>query len=91
MNITTEDRAALELARAVIDRILGSAAPTPEVSEPPPDEPKWMKLKDYCVSRSIGRRTLDRLIAQGFPTKGVGHSRRVVVADADAWMERRRG
>lgn len=92
LQLSPDDRATLLAARAVIDRLLGDE---PEMGscttqEAPPEEPKWMKLIDYARSRQIGRRTLDRLIADGFPTKGSGHLRRVAVADADAWLERRR-
>lgn len=90
VTISPEDRALLAGARSVIDRILGAqpeASRAEEAAAPP--EPKWMKLTDYARSRSIGRRTLDVYIAQGLPTKGRGKSRRVIVASADEWLEKR--
>ncbi len=91
IQLTDEERATLGAARAILDRLLASGCDTDVASrhEQPTEEPKWMRLTDYARARSIGRRSLDRYIANGFPTKGAGHSRRVVVADADAWLERR--
>lgn len=89
MNITPQERAMLEGARAVIDRLLGEQPSAQADVAPPADDPRWMKLCDYARSRSIGRRTLDHYISQGLPTKGRGKSRRVIVAAADEWLEKR--
>jgi hypothetical protein len=91
IQITPEERAVLRHAQMILGRILGEQPAVEAEPAPQVDDPRWMKLSDYARSRSIGRRTLDVYIAQGLPTKGRGKSRRVIVADADSWLEKRRG
>ncbi len=50
-----------------------------------------MSLTGFREARGIKERTLHSYIAQGLPTVGEGRGRKVVVADADAWLANRMG
>ncbi len=65
--------------------------PAPLAAPPPTPEPRWMRLADYARARAISLRTLHNRIAEGLPTSGEGHARRILVADADAWLRMRGG
>ncbi len=83
-------KAELGLMVVKIDALVTAmgGAETPPVAGP---EPRWMTLKDYRAARSIRERTLQGYIAQGLPTIGEGHGRRVVVAEADKWLSAHMG
>jgi hypothetical protein len=64
--------------------LLGATA-TPEISEP-----IYLRVADYAKRVSLSERTVWNFIVQGLPTIGTGRTRRVAVADADAWLRDRR-
>lgn len=82
-------RAELLDVRARVDRAL-ALLPLPMVAnEPTVADPKWMKINDYARRWSMSRSALYARIADGLPTDGSGHNRRILVAEADAWMRKR--
>lgn len=87
-----------EVSRAVdtaLERVLGRGAPLPAPStattsapahEP---EPRRMKVGQYAAARGYVSRTITGLCANGLPHVGRGQSRRILVAEADAWLAER--
>lgn len=88
-SLTPEERVLLIGARAVIDRLLGEEAGPEAEQGPPEEEPTFMRIQEFCRSRSISRRSLDAYIAKGLPVRRHGARMiRVPVAEADAWLEK---
>jgi hypothetical protein len=75
-----------DFATAELAKLPPEPAVTPSTSAP---EPKWMKLTHYARARSMSLKTLYVRISEGLPTVGEGHGRRVIVAEADAWLKTR--
>lgn len=83
-------RAKLLSIRANIDAALAELPANEQIAPAPAkSEPRWMRLGDYATARSFSRRTLHTMIVEGLPTTGDGKGRRVIVAEADAWLSRR--
>jgi hypothetical protein len=76
-------RAELEAIRARIDAILTPAVSTVESK---PDEPRRMRVGAYASARGYAPRTVTRWCAAGMPHVGKRQSRRILVAEADAWI-----
>ncbi len=77
--------------RSEIDALIVESGGTgPSLAKGEPDA-EWMTIGRYCQARSIPRRTLHDRIREGLPTIGEGRDRRVIVAEADAWLAKRKG
>lgn len=73
--------------RAEIDALLaelpdGASAPTPAAAA----AQRFMKLPAFAASRSLSSRTIRDYCDLGMPHQGEGRARRILVAEADAWI-----
>jgi excisionase family DNA binding protein len=77
-------REAREEARRVSVETL-AALPKPE----PAPVVLYMRTGEYAKRRALSKRTIETLIREGLPVTGRGRLRRIPVARADEWLERR--
>ena len=63
----------------------------PELPCPPPPKPvgPFMTVADYAKYRTLSKRTIENLIREGMPVEGRNRARRIRMADADAWIQKR--
>ena len=65
-----------------------AAAPDMLGAEP---APAWLSVEGFAARLGVSRRTVYRMIEEGLPYKRVRRrTRRIPVADADAWIATRR-
>jgi hypothetical protein len=48
-----------------------------------------MTVADYAKYRTLSKRTIENLIREGMPVEGRNRARRIRMADADAWIQKR--
>lgn len=51
-----------------------------------PDTPLAMRPERYAQRTDLSRAQIYKFLAQGMPSLKLGRSRRILVADADAWL-----
>lgn len=86
MSDTGSIRAQLLAARAAVDAALATIGDAPTAL--PPTDPLYLDTDDFAARRSVSRSTVRRWIERGMPHRKVGRIVRVVVKDAEAWLER---
>lgn len=83
-------RAELEAIRARIDATLAQLPAAPAPAPNPLAEPRRMKLSVYASTRGYAPKTVARWCSLGrdpLPHVGQGRARRILVAQADAWID----
>ena len=75
----------LEL-RARIDRLLEEVPTQPTLSVVSTAQ-RYMKVPAYATKTGMSARTIRDYCDLGMPHEGRGHSRRVLVAEADQWIK----
>jgi predicted DNA-binding transcriptional regulator AlpA len=92
LRLTAEDRVILGAAWAVLQRVM--VGPTEEATQaprPPVDDKRFMTIAEFCKFRSLSRRHLYDMIAEGLPVHGKGRDRRVDVPGAMKFLANRSG
>jgi hypothetical protein len=72
--------------RAEIDSMLQELGPAPSVAQAQPGA-RFMKVGDFAAARGFSSRTIRDYCELGMPHRGEGKGRRVLVAEADAWID----
>ncbi len=68
------------------ERIDGIIRELPPAESRPEQASRYMKIPAYAESRGLSPRTIRDYCELGMPHEGEGHSRRVIVAEATAWI-----
>jgi hypothetical protein len=73
--------------KSIVDQfvqdVAESAAPR---QDPPEDGPKWMRIKTFAEAHGYAPRTISRWVRLNMPHIGKGHSCRINVSAAIAWI-----
>lgn len=93
------------LADEVVERVLaaledkqehgGGTDPGPEQKRKrrrkraPPSDAALMTMEDFAPTVGFGKRMIEKFVAEGMPSVGDGHSRRVKVKEAQEWVIKR--
>lgn len=56
-------------------------------TQPVAAAPRFMKLSAFASSRNFSSRTIRDYCDLGMPHQGEGRARRILVAEADAWID----
>jgi hypothetical protein len=78
-------RVELEAIRRVVDALL-SQLPAAVLPASPQAEASRMRVRQYGDARGYASATISKWCRAGLPHVGGGHSRRVLVTQADEWI-----